>query len=321
MVRTPKIKEPKKIPSYKINELLPCTEAECKRWIKNGNLIPYEYRDFNKYGTILKVPYFDPEYLQTITKEIVDSWRLKDKEIEANNRIIGAIIAKQTRKNNSEIIKKFNIEYADLLESWEKEGDLYYLAYRLAYWTVWVSRWAKTYQMSNRSVMSLKKHDLYDLKNKSINLLYESGLSSLAFYIPEKPDKIWIRMCEKHWDELHYIDGEIAQRCKDCVCNINKNYYSLFYQELFDIHSGIKFSFHTPYPIGSKFFPPWKPLNKVAHEENEEGLFRFGRAVYEDEKIIYSNKKVLLEFNKAYEGLLIHLKSKNISNIYLVKGV
>lgn len=298
-----KVKKVKLIPSYKLKELLTCTDTERLRWVKLGYLIPTEFRGISKYGKTLKVPYFDPAYLLTVTKEVIEEWRTKDKGQASINRITGSIIAKQTRKVNSGIIKEFKLRYNELLKLWEKDGERYSSTYRLAYWTVWISRWAKRYQMVDRITSFQKKANFYELKNKAMDLLYKSGLGSLSFYAPEYPDKVHVHMCEEHWYGIESIDEDVAKNCRNCSYSVSKNYYSLYYQEFFDIYSGISFSFHIPFPLGSGFLPPHKLLPKVEHIEEGEGLFRFGRPIADEEKIIYSNTRVLTEFNSAFEDL------------------
>lgn len=63
----------------------------------------------------------------------------------------------------------------------------------------------------------------------------------------------------------------------------------------------LRFSFHMPYPIGKNIFPAAKKLPHVEHEE-QDGLFRFGRPLLVQEKIIHREKDVLAHFEQALEA-------------------
>jgi hypothetical protein len=53
-----------------------------------------------------------------------------------------------------------------------------------------------------------------------------------------------------------------------------------------------------PYPIGKTFFPKPKNLPKVDHVE-QDGLFRFGRQLFSQERITHREKDVLVNFEQA----------------------
>ncbi len=78
------------------------------------------------------------------------------------------------------------------------------------------------------------------------------------------------------------------------------NYYSLYFLEVMDDRiPEYRFSFHIPYPIGKEFFPPKQALKNVVHAEQMDSIFRFGRALFEDEKVIYTEKTVRKQFQEA----------------------
>ena len=154
----------------------------------------------------------------------------------------------------------------------------------LAFWTVWISRWAKRYQAMGNST---RENELYGLKNNAMKILYKSGMGKLNFYQPLDPNKIHVRMCDEHWNGIESIDEDVAKSCKKCRYNVERDYYSLYYLEFFDDHTKNSYSFHVPYPIGRSFLPNKNFLEKVEHEE-KEGMFRFGRPIYDEEKITFS---------------------------------
>ncbi|WP_157273126.1 hypothetical protein [Neobacillus bataviensis] len=106
------------------------------------------------------------------------------------------------------------------------------------------------------------------------------------------------------WDYFWMYEKEI-RKCPSCTYDTNEDYYSLFF---LSISSGaFTFSFHTPYPIGQDQFPAPASLEKVVHEE-QEGLFRFGRGLFEEEKVIFSEKSILQFFYESLEKYHITLQ-------------
>ena len=80
---------------------------------------------------------------------------------------------------------------------------------------------------------------------------------------------------------------------------MERDYYALYYLEIrTEQLPGTRFSFHIPYPIGATFLPPADNLPKVAHVERD-GMFRFGRALIDEEKIIHRERAVLAGFESA----------------------
>lgn len=60
----------------------------------------------------------------------------------------------------------------------------------------------------------------------------------------------------------------------------------------------LRFSFHVPYPIGKAWFPPPEKLPQVVHME-QEGIFRFGRALLAHEKITHREQDVRVYLEQA----------------------
>jgi len=50
-------------------------------------------------------------------------------------------------------------------------------------------------------------------------------------------------------------------------------------------------------------------LPQVEHNE-QDGIFRFGRALFDDEKIIYREKNVIDNFNAAFKKLSLFYKKE-----------
>jgi len=294
------------IPSYRINKLLACTATERKNWLSRGYLIPAEYRDIHQYGKILSVPYFDSDYIGRITQEDVSKWRQEIAKDHHLKRVKGALQSKETKNERATLRVNYMSQFKAISEPWNDGGPLYYATLSLAFWTCWISKWAKSYQLINSIKAQTRKDELYALKNTAVKVLYGSGFGELQFYIPESPDKIYVHMCDHHW-EMGGYDPDVAQSCKHCKYSVQSNYYSLYYLKVIDRYSDTTYSYHTPYIIGKRIFPSWNTLIRVQHEENYEGIFRFGRPLYEDEKIVVPCQAVTL-FNKAYSNLVLLLR-------------
>jgi hypothetical protein len=104
-----------------------------------------------------------------------------------------------------------------------------------------------------------------------------------------------------YWDkwDFFYQNRKLVNKCRECVYSDIKDYYSLYYLEIkSDKFPDFSFSFHTPYPIGRKFLPHPETLPYVDHVE-QDGIFRFGRPLLEQEKVIHTEKDVLLKFEAA----------------------
>ena len=225
-----------------------------------------------------------------------------------------------TKKENQKKRKIFLSEFSAQLKEWSKLNPELCAMLRLAYWTVFVSRWAKKNQLRARAARKEERitqyekaaSSWYSAKNKAIAVLAVSPFSKLSFYRPENPDKVHVWFCEEHMEELreesrwfgytrpidaYYMEPEKYDSCPKCEIDVQKDYYSLYYLEI--EADGYRYSFHTPYPIGKKFLPSDKTLPKVGHEENEDSVFRFGRPVDEEEMVTHSEKLVSKKFEEA----------------------
>ncbi|WLD92800.1 hypothetical protein [Alkalihalobacillus sp. AL-G] len=87
----------------------------------------------------------------------------------------------------------------------------------------------------------------------------------------------------------------------DCIVEIEDDYYSLFFIAIqSEDLKKFRFSFHTPYPIGQHFLPLKETLPKGSHQE-QEGLFRFGRTLIDEEKIIFTEKEVVKQLKESIQ--------------------
>ncbi|HEU5367032.1 MAG TPA: hypothetical protein VFU69_01150, partial [Ktedonobacterales bacterium] len=211
----------------------------------------------------------------------------------------------------------FSQQWDEIVAIWKEHSSSKLVAVlQLAYWTMWVSRWAKEYRLKGQS--ALKRAPMYQQcssawyarKNDAMRLLARTPHASLAFYRPEEPDKLSLNLCSHHyelkrelcyeskWDFYADYRPEV-RRCSKCYVEEERDFYSLYYLEVrAEPFPDLCFASHLPYPLGKAFWPRPETLPQVDHLE-QDGLFRFGRALLDDEKIIYREQDVLARFEAA----------------------
>ena len=309
---------------YQLELNLEITKTERKKWGEDGRLRIISYADVNKYGRTLEVPLYDMvqcAYLRKNT-ELIEAWRMADAEKAEQNRKKGAIKAQETKRKRNVIRSEKRKEIEDMIEGWEMIDHDLCQVMKLAYWSLWISRLAKKYQLKTVHAITKEKEyaaikeSYYSLKNQAVELLAKTSFAKAAFYRPEFCNKYSnIRFCKKHFYqyqmeryeedvrrfEFIHLHREELLQCKECHFEEKKDYYSLYYLEIADARiPEYTFSFHTPYEIGFAIWGDSAQLEQVKHEEND-GMFRFGRALLEDEEIIYTDKYVVESFEKAME--------------------
>lgn len=296
---------------YYLEATLGCTANERKKWAKDGRLHVVGSSSFYKYGKELESPLYDRWQVEfVLTEDTIAKWRDEDAERIKANRKAGAakavVAAAATRKKNEKERKKFAFKYNELVNEWSSYGEKEAALLELSYWTVWQNRWAKTCQMKALHAKKYKDTYLrasaehYHNKEEALKLIAESGMSKISFYRPASPDRIRIHFCRDHYEEVKdfFYEGYRAtdiflmnpgryRSCKHCFLDEKPNYYSLYYivVQLGDY----RFSFHTPYDLGKTYLPPIEDLALVKHEE-QEGMFRFGRGLTEDEIVTHTEK-------------------------------
>lgn len=311
--------------SSEVEQALECTPTERIRWTENGNLIVVCERQFYKWGKHLKAPgYSRKQILFEISDCDIASWRELHRVNVQNNRKQGAIVAAETKRVNDAKRSASKIQHGEMLQLWSRSGKDVCVILNLAYWTMWVSRWAKTNELKSRNAKTEQtklryesaKQSYYLMKEDAVALLSKSKLASVYSYIPDSPDKIiFLKFCDFHYGQFNefknwngYISAkEYAshcnlKKCPKCKINIEKNYYSLYYVEIVDPVSETKFSFHCPYGIGKEYLPDFLQLPTVSHIENTDSIFRFGRSLTDDELVTHTETRVIKEFNKAIEA-------------------
>ena len=302
---------------WELERLLGCTTTERKRWLADGKLTALELRSIRKHSRELVYPVFDRRSIHQLTQEDVERWRAEHTALVDMRRKTGARRASASHAKNEQARKNAVAQVERILAEVQQENPGLAVVFRLAHWTVWASRWAKENQVRARD--ALKYHALYAQgreqwyarKDEALLVLARSPYARVTFYRPEDADKVSLFLCDEHYEEMRdgYYDGKwdlyaanpsAIKKCPLCELTVEPDYYALYSIEIIaDARPDIRFAFHIPYALGRTFLPPSHTLPQVQHEEREEGLFRFGRKLDADEKILYLEQDVRLQMEQA----------------------
>ncbi len=297
-----------------VEALLTCSATERKLWTNDGKLPILAYRTFRKAGRDLTYPVHDRRIILLLTQAEIEQWRTQHQALVQLRRKPGVKKALASRENNTEARQNFRTWLEEMMQEWERNGNPQLVAaFRLAFWTQWASRWAKENQV--KSVRAIKHQILYQArrdawykrKDEALRALAKTPYTKLAFYEPEEPDKWTLWLCDEHMEmnregfydnkwEFYAHNAKEVKHCPQCDVNIEKNYYALYSLQIASaLFPELSFSFHMPYPLGKTFLPAPKKLPHVEHTE-QDGMFRFGRPLLDDEKMFYREKDVETHF-------------------------
>lgn len=302
---------------WEVEQCLHCTATERKRWTADGKLPILEYRTFHKAGRDLPYPVYDRRVITSLSEEMLARWRAEHHAFVQMRRKTGVRKAAESREAHQHSRQTFRQTWEAMVAIWTEHGPPELsAALQLAYWTVWASRWAKENHVKRLSALKhyaryeQQSEAWYERKNKAMQVLARTPYARLAFYRPEEPDKLSLNLCQTHYQmrrELSYETkwdlyedyGPEIRRCPKCYVDEEHDFYSLYYLEVrAQVFPELCFAFHLPYPIGKTFWPRPQHLPQVEHLE-QDGIFRFGRSLLDDEKIIYREKDVLAHFEAA----------------------
>lgn len=302
---------------WELEQLLECTTSERKRWVSDGKLVPFASRSVRKSGRDLIYPIFDRRDVAKLTPEIIAHFREEHASLVALRRKTGARVAQESRVKYAEARKRALQEIENTLGEWRQMGSPELAAVlQLAFWTQMASRWAKENQVKSLhatkhgALYRQRMDEWYQRKEEALRILVCSSYARISYYQPEDADKIELSLCENHYEEFRegYYDGKWdfytsyraqIHACPACWVNISHDYYALYAIEIAaPPYSTWTFSFHIPQPKGKSFLPPARALPRVLQVE-QEGLFRFGRQLYAEEKILYREKDVAVHLARA----------------------
>lgn len=306
----------------KVEEILKIAPSVRKKLEENRVLKPVKRETVRMYGKTCEYSLYDFISTQLFTDDMIREKLQKIKEKDAKK--IKKELKEQGFTNKRErtlaTIRDFYIgEYQDLLDKFAKRGRENALVLELAYWTMWVNRLAKTFQLKEMRAKKIEviqehrktKDALYNMKHEAFYLLSKSSISKLRVYKRHLDDKMYADLCDMHrmeyrsnedFVELYFNDEkEEIMNCPNCTVEVIKDMFA-FYTLDIEIDD-FKFSFHCPYDIGRDKLPDIDSLKHVFHIE-KLGDFKFGRALTKEETTIFTKARVVRAFNKA----LIQLK-------------
>ena len=291
------------VPAYRIESILECSKTERLRWTEEEKLPVLFYKTVrSEWGGYVDAPYFSQLYLHDqINDEIIAKWRLEHVEEVARNRKAGRVKAQKTKMKHDEMRQEALKKHLEDLEEWTKHGEEVKAAMNLAFWTMIVNHMAKTGDGNDW---------WYAYKEKAIKVLCQFPCSKVEFYRPDKPDYC-IEIVHDEYDEYdeygnyrnryryhsYFDDSDSEYECEQIL--VEKDYYSLYSIEV-GVEGCTPFKFHLPYPIGKSFLPDPETIPHVKQYENG-GRYRFGRALTDEEEIIYKEGNVKKMFEEAMD--------------------
>lgn len=302
------------------------TQTERKRWQDEGLLHIVRTETAKVPGSWVEVPYFSCTQLLTLPAKTVSGWRKIHAAQVASNRKLAAKKSVVVRQNNKKIHNLHQAAVADKVNSWKRlAGVNEGLILEFSFVLLWLNRWAMVYEEKTRSANKLtaqyaeSRDRLYRLKASSLARLISSPFCSVSFFRPNDADKIKLSLCHTHLEEFrdersmgmfdsawkYYACHEKrVNQCPDCKTSRQKNYYSLFYYSIAVPRVEDSFSFHLPYSIAREFMGcPGSYPAAVHHDQEGWGGFRFGRALYEDEQVLYKEKDLLARHEQLFRLL------------------
>lgn len=287
---------------YHIEQALQITKAERLRWTQAGRLKVVGKGSFYKGRTLIEYPLFSRTAIRALSAETIARWRAEDAAATARKRKEGAARAVQTRKRNVRLREEEQTRIDTLArEAARTLGDLTAVPLvKLAIYAQLASRWAKRFQSLDRSTDS---QHFYDLKDAALRVIAASPYARIA-YVPSDQAKYHVDLCAFHYDEWrefrHYdryvrfwdwvdMESDVLKACPDCDFHADYTYWALYLIEL--VAGELRLSFHVPHSIGVHYLPSPKGLEKLP-DESEEGMFRYGRPVDEEEMLLHPAPKV-----------------------------
>jgi hypothetical protein len=302
---------------WELEKQLGCTATERKRWVSDGKLVPLATRSVRRSGKELVYPVFDRRDVARMTPETLARFREEHASLVAMRRQTGARNARESRIRYAEARKLALSRVEEACEEGVRlDSPELTAVLRLAFWTQMASRWAKenmvkSVHATKHSARYRKRMEAwYQRKNEALQVLAHSPYARISYYRPEDADKIDLEFCAGHYEIFRegYYEGKWdfyachkaeLHACPACRISVAREYYALYVIEISAPTSPAStFSFHIPQPIGKAFLPPARTLPLVSHVE-QEGLFRFGRKLYDEEKTLYREQDVETHFAQA----------------------
>lgn len=197
------------------------------------------------------------------------------------NRAVEAVNAVEVRKRSSLFLT--SLEHLP-----EKTADLLEASYYLFH----LNHYAKSghpylYELKERILRRLAKHYL-DTPYMQVTLVQGQQRVGLC------------QDCRVRANKLNVSYGEYAKSYGGCPrCNKQNSYYDLFeFSIRYDDH---RFSFHTPYSVGRKWFGPGKNFPRQYRGHRQEQGLTFGRPVTEREALALPMDEIIDKLEKILD--------------------
>lgn len=286
--------------------------------VAGGYLTVSRTAEVTAYGKTLMVPYYDYfDYLNLMThqQQIPEAiaygryFRLKSAAHKQKQRLATERDRQRRqvhREQQAEFREMFKVARSQLGEP----GTLAYQLLDLAFWTHHVNHLAKLDQQTN----------YYRYKDQALRLFFtyrDTPFVSVGVYTPAQPDKRRLTLCSHHFDEYrayyrdwgdsvmtYYATNQVTvNQCSACDLQVIPDYYSLYFFEI--TNEKLRYGFHTPYWKQVTEFGDRSTYPSVDHsDENQEGPYRFGRAITKDElAVLGSPAEIVRQFKRAYQAL------------------
>lgn len=287
--------------------------------VAGGYLTISRTAEVTAYGKVLMVPYYDYfDYLNLLAHQaqIPDAiaygryFRLKSATHQEKQRL-ATERERQRRQLHREQQAEFRAAYKLAQAHLGEPGTLAYLLLNLAFWTHHINHLAKLDQQV----------DYYRYKDLALRLLFryrDTEFVSVGVYTPDQPDKRKLTLCSHHFDEYreyyrdwgdsvmtYYATNQaVVNQCPGCELQVVPDYYTLYFFEI--NNEKLRYGFHVPYRKALTAFGDRTNYPSVDHsDENQEGPYRFGRAITKDELAVLGNPtEIVNQFEQAYNDLL-----------------
>lgn len=300
-------------------------------WIKkNRKIAIVRTEEMELYGNVVEVPFWCAKDACNI-KCNIERLKILENEFQAEkttNKKAGTEKAKKTLDKNNILRTTFKNSYDKMCYEWsqqDKEGALYL---ELAFWTMWASRWAKVYaekySKTDNWDHSIVRDEYYKLKAQALKILGCSKFATITIVQPDRPHKVGVDLCDIHKDayydecslhrkkiiDYYYEHEKEISKCNECRVYIEEDYYTLYHIKIEVLGIKDTFSFHIPFEKGKLIFEDKKYLKEIGGHENLEGMFRYGRPLKDDEKVIITESITKKKINNAILHIEEYLKNK-----------
>lgn len=304
-----------------VEQAMEITSRERLRWTKDGRLPTDGTDSFRKNGVTITFSLHPYLGIAAIKPETIGKWRQDDIETTRLARSNGAREAVRTKARNDATRKSARAE----IDKIAREASLDVLnpiavpLVKLAILSTICSRWAKNRRDAGDQ---LGEAEFYDLKDRGLRTIHDQPWTVVRF-VPGGTPRYEASLCERHRSDFRderreyqvsflewLIDNvNIVRKCPNCSHHEDHDYYALY--ELKMVIGKAEFCWHIPYSRGRSWLPDKKEIEIAPPRSDEDGIVMFGRAVNDEEIIVWKPQKIKEEM----EVLLGLFSDKHVSSV------